>query len=122
MTTRAPESAPCTARYAARRSRAYVAGHDRTPTKLMAMFGSFQICQWRTGSRGSDGFALQKLPRGPYRAISVRRNAAYVAGSRGGENGWPGVAAAQLGVRATSPSTSMPLRAAAATLRSIAAH
>src|SRR4051812_32183749 len=54
--------------------------------------------------------------------MSVRTNAAYVAGSRGGENGCPGLDAAQFGVRTTSPSTSMRLRAAAATLRSIAAN
>src|SRR3954454_19010166 len=52
--------------------------------------------------------------------MSARRKPAYVAGSRGGENGWPGTDAAQFGVRTTRPRTSIRLRAAAATLRSIA--
>src|SRR6201999_2772362 len=38
-------------------------------------FGSFQICQAWTGSAGTSGFSLQKVPVAPYRATAALRNA-----------------------------------------------
>src|SRR5919109_2461400 len=105
-------SAALIADRAARRSETYPGAHCLAD-QYLPRSGSFHICHWRSGIRGSSGCEAQNVPDGPYRCTRLVRTLAYGPGLFGGDAGSEGSRAAHGGVTSTTGSTCRPARVAA---------